>query len=419
MNETVNLSQLITRLSKITGADSNTCRRFVREFFDTLAECLAEGETVTVKGLGTFMKSSEPGADGNPRVLFEPDSTLAEEVNHAFSMFEAVELAEGITEADLEPAPEAEPEAEPKPEPVAEAEPEPDLEPAPESKPEPVAEAEPAAAAETGPEPNKANKPNKTNNPEPESEPEEEQLPPPIEVDEPEPAEESNNSNSSDNSNKSGQPKPEPVRVAFVPKEIEKEEEIVPSFPEDEDGEDAEPLAMPEPKRSKVWMWILGIGLALGIVGGLAAGLLIDVTPETLREDLAAAADSTATDSVAMPVAEPQPDAEPAARPEATQQQAAAPAPVQTQAPAAEPVYETVSSTNYLSSMARRHYGAQIFWVYIYEANADKLGDPDKIAPGTRLVIPPKSTLPNNGEGTEARNIAQRKANEIQARFRR
>lgn len=399
MNETVNLSQLITRLSKITGADSNTCRRFVREFFDTLAECLAEGETVTVKGLGTFMKSSEPGADGNPRVLFEPDSTLAEEVNHAFSMFEAVELAEGITEADLEPAPE--------------------------SKPEPVAEAEPAAAAETGPEPNKANKPNKTNNPEPESEPEEEQLPPPIEVDEPEPAEESNNSNSSDNSNKSGQPKPEPVRVAFVPKEIEKEEEeIVPSFPEDEDGEDAEPLAMPEPKRSKVWMWILGIGLALGIVGGLAAGLLIDVTPETLREDLAAAADSTATDSVAMPVAEPQPDAEPAARPEAPQQQASAPAPptpapAATQAPAAEPVYETVSSTNYLSSMARRHYGAQIFWVYIYEANADKLGDPDKIAPGTRLVIPPKSTLPNNGEGTEARNIAQRKANEIQARFRR
>lgn len=381
MNETVNLSQLITRLSKITGADSNTCRRFVREFFDTLAECLAEGETVTVKGLGTFMKSSEPGADGNPRVLFEPDSTLAEEVNHAFSMFEAVELAEGISEADLEPAPEADSE----PEPEVNLEPEP--EPAPEADPEPAPEAEA----------NQELKPEK---------PEETQLPPPIEEEKEE-------------------PKPEPVRVAFVPKDVEKEEEeIVPSFPEDEDDDGDEPLAMPEPKRSKVWMWILGIGLALGIAGGLAAGLLIDVTPETLREDLAAAADSTATDSVAMPAAEPQPDAEPAARPEATQpeasqSQAAAPAPVQTPAPAAEPVYETVSSTNYLSSMARRHYGAQIFWVYIYEANADKLGDPDKIAPGTRLVIPPKNTLPNNGEGTEARNIAQRKANEIQARYRR
>lgn len=381
MNETVNLSQLITRLSKITGADSNTCRRFVREFFDTLAECLAEGETVTVKGLGTFMKSSEPGADGNPRVLFEPDSTLAEEVNHAFSMFEAVELAEGISEADLEPAPEADSE----PEPEVNLEPEP--EPAPEADPDPAPEAEA----------NQELKPEK---------PEETQLPPPIEEEKEE-------------------PKPEPVRVAFVPKDVEKEEEeIVPSFPEDEDDDGDEPLAMPEPKRSKVWMWILGIGLALGIAGGLAAGLLIDVTPETLREDLAAAADSTATDSVAMPAAEPQPDAEPAARPEATQpeasqSQAAAPAPVQTPAPAAEPVYETVSSTNYLSSMARRHYGAQIFWVYIYEANADKLGDPDKIAPGTRLVIPPKNTLPNNGEGTEARNIAQRKANEIQARYRR
>lgn len=380
MNETVNLSQLITRLSKITGADSNTCRRFVREFFDTLAECLAEGETVTVKGLGTFMKSSEPGADGNPRVLFEPDSTLAEEVNHAFSMFEAVELAEGISEADLEPTPEAD--SEPEPEVNLEPAPEADLEPEPEAEPEPAPEAEA----------NQELKPEK---------PEETQLPPPIEEEEEE-------------------PKPEPVRVAFVPKDVEKEEEeIVPSFPEDEDDDGDEPLAMPEPKRSKVWMWILGIGLALGIAGGLAAGLLIDVTPETLREDLAAAADSTATDSVAMPAAEPQPDAEPAARPEASQSQAAAPAPVQTPAPAAEPVYETVSSTNYLSSMARRHYGAQIFWVYIYEANADKLGDPDKIAPGTRLVIPPKNTLPNNGEGTEARNIAQRKANEIQARYRR
>lgn len=402
MNETVNLSQLITRLSKITGADSNTCRRFVREFFDTLAECLAEGETVTVKGLGTFVKSSEPGADGNPRVLFEPDGTLAEEVNHAFSMFEAVELAEGITEADLEPEPA--PEAAPAPEADPEPEPEVNLEPTPEADLEPAPEPE----ANQEPEPEK---------------PQEAQLPPPIEEEEEEPKpEKSYNSNSSNNSYKP-EKNPEPVRVAFVPKDVEKEEEeIVPSFPEDEDGD--EPLAMPEPKRSKVWMWILGIGLALGIVGGLAAGLLIDVTPETLREDLAAVADSTATDSVAMPVAEPQPDAEPAARSEAPQQQASAPAPptpapATTPAPAAEPVYETVSSTNYLSSMARRHYGAQIFWVYIYEANADKLGDPDKIAPGTRLVIPPKSTLPNNGEGTEARNIAQRKANEIQARFRR
>ena len=42
--------------------------------------------------------------------------------------------------------------------------------------------------------------------------------------------------------------------------------------------------------------------------------------------------------------------------------------------------------------MARRHYGAQVYWVYIYEANADHLGHPDRIAPGTRLLIPPRST---------------------------
>ena len=106
--------------------------------------------------------------------------------------------------------------------------------------------------------------------------------------------------------------------------------------------------------------------------------------------------------------AEPTPaETEPTPAPEPV---AAAPAPAPTPAApvAPEPVYETIDSRNYLSVIARRHYGVQSFWVFIYEANADVLHDPDRIAPGTRVVVPPLESLP--GANTEERRaIAARK----------
>lgn len=56
---------------------------------------------------------------------------------------------------------------------------------------------------------------------------------------------------------------------------------------------------------------------------------------------------------------------------------------------APEIVTDTVQGTNYLSRIARRHYGKDIFWVYIYEENKDKIQDPNNICPGTVVVIPP------------------------------
>ncbi len=51
-------------------------------------------------------------------------------------------------------------------------------------------------------------------------------------------------------------------------------------------------------------------------------------------------------------------------------------------------VTDTISSTRYLTTMARRHYGRMEYWVYIYEANADKLGHPDRLDAGTVVTIP-------------------------------
>lgn len=54
-----------------------------------------------------------------------------------------------------------------------------------------------------------------------------------------------------------------------------------------------------------------------------------------------------------------------------------------------EIIYDTVTASNFLTSMSRKYYGEMYFWVYIYEENKDILGNPDKIKPGTRVVIPP------------------------------
>lgn len=56
-----------------------------------------------------------------------------------------------------------------------------------------------------------------------------------------------------------------------------------------------------------------------------------------------------------------------------------------------EPVYDTVSTTRYLTTMAQQYYGDYNLWPIIYKENQDILGDPDRIKPGTRVVVPPLS----------------------------
>lgn len=49
---------------------------------------------------------------------------------------------------------------------------------------------------------------------------------------------------------------------------------------------------------------------------------------------------------------------------------------------------DRVTNTRYLTTMAKEHYGNYNFWPYIYLENEGKLGHPDRIKPGTAVVIP-------------------------------
>ncbi|MDR2823787.1 MAG: LysM peptidoglycan-binding domain-containing protein, partial [Prevotellaceae bacterium] len=49
---------------------------------------------------------------------------------------------------------------------------------------------------------------------------------------------------------------------------------------------------------------------------------------------------------------------------------------------------ETVSTGTTLAALARKHYGHNDLWVYIYEANKNSIQNPDNLKVGTRLNIP-------------------------------
>jgi len=49
---------------------------------------------------------------------------------------------------------------------------------------------------------------------------------------------------------------------------------------------------------------------------------------------------------------------------------------------------ERTKAGSRLTIMSKRYYGNKDFWVYIYEANKDKIMNPDNIAIGTLIKIP-------------------------------
>lgn len=407
MNETINLPKLISLLAARTGCDQATVRRFLHQLFGQIEESLAAGEKVVVRGVGEFV----PYDDNVAPVKFLADPELAAIANEPFAAFEAVELNDGVTEAVLEQA-EAEVAAEEDTntpvaivesvaEPVAAPEPEAEPESEPEAEPEVAPEPEPEAAPEPEPEPEAEVEP------EPESEPEAEVEPEPEPESEEEPEFE---------------PEPEP--------EPEVEPEQMPAYVEDADSYHYSYEYEDASRSHKLWL-VLGalIGLIIGVVGGYFAGkhfgqyhseadvALIDtvtidigefepiVPIDTIAETV------TSSNDVAQSVAE-------AAQPVATEQPtvSAVAQPVAASTPATEPEYDTVTKSRFLTTMARDHYGKKSYWVFIFQANS-QLKDPNKISPGTKVVIPAKSSFAGSTEAeTDAK--AQEILNELSQKYK-
>lgn len=101
-------------LTERNGLSQREASRFAAEMFAVILNRLQEGDSVKVKGLGTFkiivVDSRESVSvrtgervviDSHSKVTFTPDAVMKELVNKPFSQFETVVLNDGIEFSDL------------------------------------------------------------------------------------------------------------------------------------------------------------------------------------------------------------------------------------------------------------------------------------------------------------------------------
>ena len=81
-------------------------------------------------------------------------------------------------------------------------------------------------------------------------------------------------------------------------------------------------------------------------------------------------------------------------------------------------VYDTVSTTRYLTTIARDHYGNFNMWPYLYIENQSILGHPDRIKPGTRIVVPSLEKYGVDAKNRDDIEEAKKKGREIYEKFR-
>lgn len=366
----VSLHEITGRLAAETGCGPEIAGTFLKEFSAVISQGLAADGVVCVAGLGIFRVVSD--VSGNPSVEFAPDASLAGKVNEPFAMFESVELADSLTESELNPPGEAQPEAEEIPEAAATGIMPPPL------PPRFLRKEKVAAQLEDEMRPQLAESRSKEIRTGQEAAAAEENATAPVRED-----------------------PPVQETVSYPP--------VYSGEPQPQT--DANPLAVRLEPESSVTIQRVGhttltlvvtaiaaclLGLILGYLSYkwlnnnlsgnvelLEDGILIRHDSGIVEEEIVPF-DNTAEDSLEMARDIP---ADSSAAPEAAETRAQQTA----QRAALAVVTDTVGPGNYLSVMARRHYGNAKFWVYIYLENKDKIRNPDNLEDGMVLVIPPAS----------------------------
>ena len=409
-SEKVTLAGLTARLSVRTGDTKRQTEDFLRELFALISDELEKGESVKVPGLGVF-KSIEVEArksvnvntgeetliPGHRKIVYMASKELSATVNEPFSMFQTIELTdEAVTELEWAEAAEPEPEAVcdvPFASTVYELE-----------EPEVIAESEleresaQEAESELIPEQPDAFQPASEESPDSDDDPKD-----------PKDLNDLNDSNDLTDS-----------------KDLKDSNDLT----DPDISEDSEVPAIP---KKRFWPGFL-IGFAAAcLIAFVAVWALFEygvLSSERLAEaepKPAVKAAAMTPGSVEVPAVEPdksKSEPEPAAKEPEVQQpevQKSAPEtetepPVPTQ-PSDKKVYDTITKTRYLTTMAKDHYGNYHLWPYIYQENEKILGHPDRIRPGTKVVVPPLSKYGVNPDNKADIDKAKKLGNEIYARY--
>lgn len=391
MNEKITLPTLVSLLADKTGKQKKQCEDFLREFFNTLVDAMEAGENVRIKSLGTFkVVAVEPRKSvnvntgeqmeipGHNKIVFVPAKELAEEVNAPFAMFESIEIPDNALEDPLLSS-----------------------------------ESESAAQAEEDPLLSSAiSDPSES-----EAQAAEDPLP---------------SSAISDQTVSAAQAAgfPEPDEDSD---ENEQEFEI-----ENESGLDSFPIVSQlneehtETRRNYRFLLGFACGVACAAVICLCAYLFffekwVATVSEEKNTEVSVQAETSGqlTDADVRQVPKPdvldsdKKDLIEASDADSKNEQMAKTeqtAEVPTR-PSDEPVYDTITKTRYLTTMAKEHYGNYNLWPYIYEENKAILGHPDRIRPGTKVIVPPLSKYGVNPSDPDDIAKAKKKGVEIYAHY--
>ena len=452
MNNRITFPELVEQVAQCANTSKRMSELFLKELFATISQSLINGESVKVKGIGSFKLTEvsprksvnvntgeEINIPGHKKLSFAPDKDLAQAVNQPFSHFETVILEDGVTdeqlaqidayEAETPQAPDAElptvPEAPaadtdtevPPPFVPADTLPEPEfvaIEEATEAEEAPAieAEAEEAPAAEAEPEEATAIEAEAEEAPAAEAEAEPEEAPAAeAEADEAPAVEE----------------EPE------VPVAAEEMESMV----SDELSEDR--LEQEKDKR-RITRRSLFEGFIVGVITTLIVTLFSyrlylmkypdQADKPTQEETLAQAptADSVATPAETTPakvdsaqlLAEQKAaeEAQKAEEAKKKEEEAKKKAEAETEKQQAAPKgvnasQDTVRIGTTLFKLSKKHYGSDKFWVYIYEENKAKYPNPNSIPVGAVLRIPALSKYGATAGDPASFNAAKKKETEI------
>lgn len=361
MNNKITLPALVALLALKSGLTKEKSEEFLREFFRLISETLKEGEGVKIKALGTFKIMSvetrksvnvtngeEIIIPGHNRIVFVASREIADEINAPFSMFDSVELnpeAEEEIIASLTDQPlQEEKESALRQEPAVEVTPEPEIE----KNQEVISEEKEEKGLEAAEQPSE---------------------------------------------NIASEIVEQPAEIAENVSEcIEEPEEI--EIPESV-------IEIPERKGKGRMRFVMGFvsGLVLAMLLG-AAGYYFFIYRNGMvlqeKNNEVPVQSPTPNDSVNKIVNEPveiinEADSmlkDTLAISELTPEKEKTIADTQ---PSDKVVKDVIGPHNYLTTMAQRHYGDYNLWAFIYEENKSFLGHPDRIKPGTEVVVPPLS----------------------------
>ena len=457
MNQKITFPELVNAISESTGYSKHLSEEFLKELFSLIANSLASGENVKIKKLGTFKvvevdarKSVKVGTGeeieipGHKKVSFTPDKELAEAINLPFAAFETIELKDSVTDEMLESTDdqpladdiltEVKKEVAP-PLPLTEWDAEDDADDIDETKDDIAPES--SETLDEGDDITRSDLDNIADYNDIEED--DSIIASASENIDVETTSDDNETNATAESidsvdSESAEERPsETVEIseqriiettiseASINQESTSEESDSQAIvAETESSEESLQLEADSNEETSTRRKGFLPGFIWGIVASLAVFAIaataiyfvnpqlfdIDSEASTLSTQIASA-DNLATDSTSAitDTAQGSTSEEKVIMPDTK--------------PSDEVVYDTISLTRFLTTMAREHYGNYHLWPYIYEENSKILGHPDRIRPGTRVVIPSMEKYNINPDDPECIKQAKRKGVEIYNRYKK